>query len=108
MSMQPLDVLFVPTLISLLGDRRLKSGARAALVSYGEPVLEMLRHVADDGDEDPEIRRHVPATIARIPCQQAMDGLVRLIDDPDLPRGADRRPPDHRSPQVFRVPDAAR
>ena len=83
MSMQPLDALFVPTLISLLGDRRLKSGARAALVSYGEPVLDMLRHVADDRDEDPEIRRHIPATIARIPCQQAMDGLVPLIDDSD-------------------------
>ena len=71
MALQPLDALFVPTLISLLGDSRLKSGARAALVSYGEPVLDMLRHVAADRDEDPEIRRHVPATIARIPCQRA-------------------------------------
>ena len=83
MALQPLDALFVPTLISLLGDSRLKSGAHAALVSYGEPVLDMLRHVAADRYEDPEIRRHVPATIARIPCQRAMDGLVPLLDDPD-------------------------
>ena len=43
----------------------------------------MLRHVAGDRDEDPEIRRHVPVTIARIPGQRAMDGLVPLLDDPD-------------------------
>ena len=83
MALQPLDALFVPTLISLLGDPRLKSGARTAIVSYGEPVLDMLRHVAGDRDEDLEIRRHIPATIARIPCQRAMDGLVPLLDDPD-------------------------
>ena len=83
MALQPLDALFVPTLISLLGDPRLKSGARTAIISYGEPVLDMLRHVAGDRDEDLEIRRHIPATIARIPCQRAMDGLVPLLDDPD-------------------------
>ena len=83
MALRPLDALFVPTLISLLGDRRLKSGARAALVSYGEPVLDMLSHVASDRSEDPWIRRHVPATVARIPCQRAMDTLIPLLDDPD-------------------------
>ena len=76
MALRPLDVLFVPTLISLLGDRRLKSGARDALVSYGESVLDMLSHVVSDPAEDPWIRRHIPATIARIPCQHAMDSLV--------------------------------
>ena len=83
MALRPLDALFVPTLISLLGDSRLKSGARAAVVSYGEPVLDLLLHVLDDPNEDPEIRRHLPATIARIPNQRAMAGLVRRLDDPD-------------------------
>ena len=32
------DFIFVPTLVSLLRNRRLKGRARAALVAYGEPV----------------------------------------------------------------------
>ena len=82
-SMHPPDALFVPTLVSLLGDRRVKSGARDALVDYGPPVLEMLGHVLFDPDEDRWIRLHVPATIARIPCQTSMDLLVRALDDDD-------------------------
>ena len=35
-TLRPLDPLFVPTLISLLGNRRLKSGARDTLVGYGD------------------------------------------------------------------------
>ena len=82
-SLRPLDDLFVPTLISLLGDRRLKSGARDALVSYGVPVLERLEHAMRDQQEDVWVRHHIPATIAHIPCQQAMDLLVAALDDRD-------------------------
>ena len=82
-SLRPLDDLFVPTLISLLGDRRLKSGARDALVSYGVPVLERLEHAMRDQQEDGWVRRHIPATIAHIPCQQAIDLLVAVLDDRD-------------------------
>ena len=82
-SAQPLDELFVPTLVSLLSNSRLKSGARDALVRYGEPVLDMLSHVAADTGEDPRVRRHIPATIARIPSQRSMDLLVSLLDNPD-------------------------
>ena len=81
--LQPLDLLFVPTLISLLGHRRLKGGARDALVRYGESVLPTLGRVMTDADEDIWVRRHVPATIGQIPCQQAMDLLVATLDDPD-------------------------
>ena len=42
------DNLFAPTLISLLGNRQLKSGARETLVGYGEPVVEMLGHFLRD------------------------------------------------------------
>ena len=82
-SVQPLEELFIPTLVSLLSNSRLKSGARDALVRYGEPVLDMLSHVASDAGEDPRVRRHIPATIARIPSQRSMDLLVSLLDDPD-------------------------
>ena len=53
--------------------QRLKSGARDALVGYGEPVLEILGHVVMDQDEDIWVRRHVPATVAQLPYQDAMD-----------------------------------
>lgn len=82
-SLRPLDDLFVPTLISLLGDRRLKSGAREALISYGEPVLDILGHTLRDPQEDAWVRRHIPATVARIPCQRAIDLLVEVLDDRD-------------------------
>ncbi len=82
-SLRPLDDLFVPTLISLLGDRRLKSGARDALVGYGEAVLERLNHALRDQQEEPWVRRHIPATMARVPCQRAMDLLIEALDDPD-------------------------
>jgi len=77
------DFLFVPTLIALLRNRRLKSDARAALVSYGEPVLDALAHFLRDPEEDLWVRRHLPATIARIPCQRALDVLGDALDERD-------------------------
>ena len=80
---RPFDPLYVPTLTSLLGERRLKGGARDVLVAYGEPVVEFLGYALRDPDEDVWVRRHVPATLARIPVQQSMDVLVAHLDDPD-------------------------
>jgi AAA family ATP:ADP antiporter len=75
------DFVFVPTLISLLRDRRQKSSARELLVGFGERVLPILFHFLRDPDEDMRIRRRIPATIARIPCQKAMDILVEALDE---------------------------
>ena len=47
------DMLFAPTLVSLLGNRRLKSGAREALVEYGPPVINVLKYFLNDPEEDP-------------------------------------------------------
>jgi len=77
------DALFVPALITLLRHRRLKGAARAALVDYGEPVLDALAHFLRDPGEDVWVRRHLPATIARIPGQRAMDILVNALDEQD-------------------------
>jgi CRP-like cAMP-binding protein len=77
------EFLYVPRLVSLLRHRRLKSGARRVLVGYGEPVLDALAHFLADPDEDVWVRRHLPATIALIPCQRAVDILVDRLDDPD-------------------------
>ncbi len=77
------DFIFVPTLISLLRNRRQKSHARELLMSFGEPVLPVLNHFLRDPEEELWIRRHIPATIARIPCQIAMDILVDALDEKD-------------------------
>jgi ATP:ADP antiporter, AAA family len=79
----PIDPLFVPSLVSLLGHRGLKAAARDALVASGEAVVPPLRHFLDDREEDPWVRRHIPATLARIPVQASMDALAGALDEPD-------------------------
>lgn len=77
------DPVFVPTLISLLGHRLLKRAARDALVGYGEDIVDILGEVLHDADADVWVRRHIPATLARIPCQRSVDILVGALDVPD-------------------------
>ncbi|OFW19202.1 MAG: hypothetical protein A3H97_23805 [Acidobacteria bacterium RIFCSPLOWO2_02_FULL_65_29] len=77
------DERFVPTLVSLLRHRSLKSSARDTLVGYGEGVLDALAYLLRDPDEDIWVRRHIPATIARIPSQKAVDILIVALRDAD-------------------------
>ncbi len=77
------DFVFVPTLISLLRNRRQKSSARELLVGFGEPVLPILGHFLRDPDEDLWIRRHIPAAMSRIPCQKSMNILIEALDEKD-------------------------
>ena len=77
------DFLFAPTLVSLLGNRRLKSGARETLVGYGPAVVDVLSYFLTDPEEDIWVRRHIPATLARIPCQQSVDILIETLDETD-------------------------
>ena len=77
------DQLFVPTLVSLLRHRSLKSSARDALVGYGEGVLDTLAYLLRDPGDDIWVRRHIPATIARIPAQKSVDILIEALKDPD-------------------------
>lgn len=75
--------LYVPTLVSLLRHRRLKAAARDVLVGYGPDVLDALGHFLADQDEDIWVRRHLPATIARIGTQKAVDLLAGALQDRD-------------------------
>ncbi len=77
------DAIFVPTLISLLRNRRLKGRAREVLISYGEPVVDTLAYVLADTDEDVWVRRHVPGTLAQIPSARSVTALVAALKDPD-------------------------
>lgn len=77
------DFLFVPALVSLLRNRRLKSAAREVLVGYGEEVLDALNHFLRAPEEDTWVRRHLPGTIALIVSQKSMDILVAALEEPD-------------------------
>jgi ATP/ADP translocase/CRP-like cAMP-binding protein/HEAT repeat protein len=77
------DFLFVPPLVSLLRNRRLKASARAVLVGYGEAVVAPLAYFMSDRDEDIWIRRHVPATLALLPFRASIAALTTALDDPD-------------------------
>jgi ATP:ADP antiporter, AAA family len=79
----PVDLLFVPTLVALLGHRVLKPVARDVLASYGDEAVDALGYFMQDRDEDPWVRRHVPATLALIPTQRSMDVLLDGVNDPD-------------------------
>jgi AAA family ATP:ADP antiporter len=78
------DSLFVPALVNLLRNRRLKAAARDVLVGYGPDVVPALAHFLHERDEAIWVRRHIPATFARIPVQASMDTLVAaLAREPD-------------------------
>jgi ATP:ADP antiporter, AAA family len=77
------DFAFVPTLLTLLRHRVLKSAARDVIVGYGEPVLDILEHFLREPEEDIWVRRHLPATIALIASQRSMDILVDALEEPD-------------------------
>jgi ATP:ADP antiporter, AAA family len=77
------DFIFVPTLVALLRNRQLKARAREVLVSYGEPVVDVLAHFMRDGDEDIWVRRHIPTALSQIPSQKSVDVLVAALDEPD-------------------------
>ena len=77
------DFIFVPTLVALLRNRRLKARAREVLVSYGEPVVDVLAFFMRDADEDIWVRRHIPSTLAQIPSQKSVDVLVAALEEPD-------------------------
>ena len=54
------------------------------LVGYGEEVVPALGHFLRDPEEDIWVRRHLPSTLSRIPCQASMDVLVaELVGEKD-------------------------
>lgn len=81
--------VYLPTLISLLRDRRLKHDVREALVALGDQVLPALVHFLNDPDEEIWVRRALPKTIAMLECREASHELMRNLSrqrDPFLRR----------------------
>ncbi|MFL6280118.1 MAG: Npt1/Npt2 family nucleotide transporter [Vicinamibacterales bacterium] len=77
------DFIFVPTLVALLRNRQLKARARAVIVSYGEPVVDVLAHFLRDPEEEIWVRRHIPTSLAQIPSQKSVDVLVAALEESD-------------------------
>ena len=77
------DFIFVPTLVALLRNRQLKGRARQVLVSYGEPVVDVLAHFLRDPEEDIWVRRHIPTSLAQIQSQKSVDVLVAALAEQD-------------------------
>jgi HEAT repeat protein len=77
------DFLYVPTLVTLMRNRRLKEPARKVLVDYGEAVVPPLAYFLADEDEDIWVRRHVPSTLARIPSAASVQALLATLNASD-------------------------
>jgi ATP:ADP antiporter, AAA family len=82
---QPCEVeqLLLPPLVSLLRRRPLRATVREVLAARGENVLEVLAWFLGDPAEDIEVRRQIPATLARIPSPRSVELLLSGLADPD-------------------------
>jgi AAA family ATP:ADP antiporter len=73
--------IYLPTLISLLQQRRLKHEARETLVEFGEAAVPALIHFLNDSEESLWVRRAIPKTIARIGTPSAGAALSASLGD---------------------------
>ena len=71
--------LYVPRLVSLLANRRLKHDAAQALVACGEAVVPILVHFMNDPQEAVWVRRALPKTLARIPGPKTLAALLEAL-----------------------------
>ncbi|HXK12275.1 MAG TPA: HEAT repeat domain-containing protein [Vicinamibacteria bacterium] len=75
--------LLVPPLVSQLRHPSLHDAAGDVLVGAGERVLEALGHFLADEGEDVEVRRRIPATLARIPSARSVELLLSSLGQGD-------------------------
>ena len=73
------DVVFIPTLISMLGKRRSMGPARAALLAIGPAALEALDAALGDTSTPLAVRRHLPRTISRFDPTLAAPILMKHL-----------------------------
>ncbi len=73
--------IYVPTLVSLLQNRRVKHEAREALVAFGEPAIPALVHFMNDPEEPIWVRRALPKPIAEIGSPAAAEALLDSLEN---------------------------
>jgi hypothetical protein len=75
--------LFLPRLISLLQDRRVKLDARDVLMEFGQECVPVLVHFLNDPGESIFVRRAIPKALARIGGPQVIRALVKSLESHD-------------------------
>ena len=74
---------YLPTLIALLQDRRVKREARAALIAFGDQVIPTVSHFLTDPDEPVWVRRALPRVLELLESPAAMLALARGLSKTD-------------------------
>ncbi len=74
---------YLPTLVSLLRDRRVKREARAALIAFGDPVIPALSHFLTDPEEPIWVRRALPRVLELIESPAATRALTEALASAD-------------------------
>jgi AAA family ATP:ADP antiporter len=71
-------------IIDMLAAHKLRTGARQALLLYGETILGTLGDVLRDPRRDPVVRREIASVRARIPVKRSAELLIDNLnaDDP--------------------------
>jgi AAA family ATP:ADP antiporter len=73
--------VFVPFVVSYLGDEVLMLYAQRALRAYGDRILGTLRDYMADPDEPARLRRAIPGCFAAIGTRRAAQVLTRALGD---------------------------
>ncbi len=75
-----LSTSFIPGLLQMLPVRALRREARATLVAIGTEALRQLDAILGDPETDPDVRLHLPRTIAFFPPGPAAAVLMRHME----------------------------
>ncbi len=76
-----LEVL--PLLIPKLANVALRNDVRSALLAYGATIVETLRDYMNDSQQALGVRSNIPKVLAGIDSQEAVNGLVRGLQQLD-------------------------
>ena len=78
-------------MIAALRDPATRAAARDSLALIGEPAVAPLAAALLDTDTPEHLRRLIPSTLARIPAQQTVDAMLRLVLAPQTDQLLDFR-----------------
>lgn len=78
------DPSFLPTLVEMVADRRLRMTARNSLLQLGSDAVDYLGETLEDPNTPLDVRRHIPRTLMRFEPDRAAPILLRnLVRDTD-------------------------
>jgi ATP:ADP antiporter, AAA family len=81
----------VPRMIEALGDSDVAGAARDALIAMGETAVPGLAAALLDQSTPARARRAIPAVLSRIPAQETVEALLRLVPAPETDQLLDYR-----------------